>query len=105
MEKIFAPLKKLEEKINHMTARAAELYSTGNAVEASAILEKCTVLRDEFEAKGGYTYKSEMKGVLKSMAFDKSYYDKKPIDTLSGGERTRLSMACLLLKKPDVFFS
>ena len=104
VEKIFAPLKKLEEKINHMTARAAELYSTGNAVEASAILEKCTVLRDEFEAKGGYTYKSEMKGVLKSMAFDKSYYDKKPIDTLSGGERTRLSMACLLLKKPDVFF-
>lgn len=104
VEKIFAPLKKLEEKINYMTARAAELYSTGNAVEASAILEKCTVLRDEFEAKGGYTYKSEMKGVLKSMAFDKSYYDKKPIDTLSGGERTRLSMACLLLKKPDVFF-
>lgn len=104
VEKIFASLKKLEEKINHMTARAAELYSTGNAVEASAILEKCTVLRDEFEAKGGYTYKSEMKGVLKSMAFDKSYYDKKPIDTLSGGERTRLSMACLLLKKPDVFF-
>ena len=104
VEKIFAPLKKLEEKINHMTARAAELYSIGNAVEASAILEKCTVLRDEFEAKGGYTYKSEMKGVLKSMAFDKSYYDKKPIDTLSGGERTRLSMACLLLKKPDVFF-
>lgn len=104
VEKIFAPLKKLEEKINHMTARAAELYSTGNAVEASAILEKCTVLRDEFEAKGGYTYKSEMKGVLKSMAFDKSYYDKKSIDTLSGGERTRLSMACLLLKKPDVFF-
>ena len=44
-----------------------------------------------------------MNGVLSSMAFGEEFYNKK-ISTLSGGERTRLALACLLLKKPDLLF-
>ena len=44
-----------------------------------------------------------MTGVLSSMAFGEDTYNKK-ISTLSGGEKTRLALACLLLKKPDLLF-
>lgn len=60
-----------------------------------------TGLQHEFEARGGYTYRSEATGILTSMAFGPESYDKK-IKALSGGERTRLSLAALLLEKPDV---
>ena len=60
-------------------------------------------MQQEYRDKGGYSYKSEMNGVLSSMAFGEEFYNKK-ISTLSGGERTRLALACLLLKKPDLLF-
>ena len=50
---------------------------------------------------GGYQYQSEIRGILSSMAFDESMYNKK-ISTLSGGEKTRLALAVLLLEKPDI---
>ncbi|MBO4991703.1 MAG: ABC-F family ATP-binding cassette domain-containing protein, partial [Firmicutes bacterium] len=55
----------------------------------------------QFDRRGGYSYKSEIHGILNSMAFPPDYYDK-PVQLLSGGERTRLALAALLLKKPDL---
>lgn len=60
-------------------------------------------LRERYERMGGYKYHSEIKGVLTSMSFDESTYDKR-IATLSGGEKTRLALAVLLLTKPDILF-
>jgi len=48
-------------------------------------------------------YKSEIKGMLTHIAFGEGAYHKK-IRTLSGGERTRLALACLLLQKPEILF-
>ena len=48
-------------------------------------------------------YESEITGILKRMAFGEEYYAKE-ISTLSGGERTRLALACLLLRKPNLLF-
>ncbi|MBQ3184777.1 MAG: ATP-binding cassette domain-containing protein, partial [Firmicutes bacterium] len=67
------------------------------------LLERYDALQEEYKNRGGYTYKSEMTGVLSSMAFKEDSYHKK-ISTLSGGERTRLALACLLLRKPDILF-
>lgn len=71
--------------------------------ESKRLLEQYDALQERFKAKGGYTYKSEMTGILSSMAFSEDSYHKK-ISTLSGGERTRLALACLLLRKPDILF-
>lgn len=49
----------------------------------------------------GYAYDSEVTGMLSTMSFDESYYDK-PVDLLSGGERSRLALGCILLSKPDI---
>ncbi|HPD90356.1 MAG TPA: ABC-F family ATP-binding cassette domain-containing protein, partial [Bacillota bacterium] len=64
-------------------------------------MEQLERLRHQYEVRGGYTYQSEVKGILSTMAFPESMYEKK-LSILSGGEKTRLSLACLLLQKPDV---
>ncbi len=64
-------------------------------------LDEYTRLMEEYEKKGGYTYRSELDAMLTHMGFGKDSRSKK-ISMLSGGERTRLALSCTLLSKPDV---
>lgn len=64
-------------------------------------LEQYTSLLEKYKDEGGYTYQSELKSVLRNMGFGEETYGKK-INMLSGGERTRLALACMLLEKPDI---
>lgn len=96
---IFKHLQKMEEDIHSLSDEIAELSANGEDV--TRLLTRLDQLQIKFENDGGYTYKSEINGILQSMAFSEDFYNKK-ISTLSGGERTRLSLACLLLKKPDI---
>ncbi len=101
---IFACLHEMEDQIGAMSQRVAELSSSGAPKdEVDAMLHRLDALQQEYDMKGGYSYKSEITGVLSSMAFGPEFYDKK-INTLSGGERTRLALAALLLKRPDILF-
>lgn len=72
-----------------------------NGEDVTKLLMRYDSMHMKFEQDGGYSYKSEINGILTSMAFTEDFYDKK-ISTLSGGERTRLALACMLLKKPDI---
>ena len=92
---IFKPLERLEEEI----AKTADLVA--NNPHDERLLHRLDDMQQEYDRKGGYTYKSEITGILNSMAFGPEYFDKK-IDTLSGGEKTRLALAALLLEKPDL---
>ncbi len=95
IEGIFSGLAKLEEEITRLSDEVA-----ANPHDIRRI-EKLDELQHRFDREGGYTYKSEIIGILNSMAFGESFYNKK-ISSLSGGERTRLALAALLLEKPDI---
>ena len=95
IEGIFSGLAKLEEEIARLSDEVA-----ANPHDMRRI-EKLDELQHRFDREGGYTYKSEIIGILNSMAFGESFYNKK-ISSLSGGERTRLALAALLLEKPDI---
>ena len=95
MDHIFDHLHRLEEEIH----RAADAVAANP--DDVRLQEKLDALQREYDMKGGYTYKSEITGILSSMAFGEEFYDKK-ISSLSGGERTRLALAALLLEKPDL---
>ncbi len=54
-----------------------------------------------FDLAGGYTYKSDIQGILRGLQFKEEDFNK-PVSTLSGGERTRLLLGRILLEKPDL---
>ena len=97
---IFSHLDEMEDEIAKLNVKISE---EKDEREQKRLWEKLSFLQNKFEREGGYTYKSEITGVLTAMGFGENTYD---LDTgsLSGGERTRLALACLLLKKPDILF-
>ena len=103
VESIFDGLKELEKTIPAFSEEIAKATAEGtkSAEEIEAMLHRLDQMNEDFDRAGGYTYKGEIKGILSSMAFGEDTYNKK-ISVLSGGERTRLALACLLLKKPDI---
>ena len=102
VEDIFAGFPKLEAEMEDVL-RQVEQLGDSDPERSGRLLERYDQLHEEFGRRGGYSYKSEMAGVLTSMAFGEDSYNKK-ISSLSGGEKTRLALACLLLKKPDILF-
>ena len=69
--------------------------------ELASRLESYNRLTAAFERADGYAYESELTGVLKGLGFEESDFSKK-VDTLSGGQKTRVSLGKLLLTKPDI---
>ncbi len=98
IHKIFKPIEDMEKEMTELSIKISEMGEN-----ADELMNRYAVLQDRFRNEGGYSYKSEINGVLNSMAFGEEYYHKK-ISTFSGGERTRLALACLLLEKPDILF-
>lgn len=103
VESIFEGLKALEREIPVFSEEIAKATAEGtkSPEEIETMLHRLDQMNEDFDRAGGYTYKGEIKGILSSMAFGEETYNKK-ISVLSGGERTRLALACLLLKKPDI---
>lgn len=83
-------IRSFEEQMKH--CKGAEL---------EALMERYHAFLQEFEAKGGYYYKSEVSSVLKGLGFEEHEFNRN-ISELSGGQKTRVSLAKLLVQKPDI---
>ena len=69
--------------------------------ELESLMNRYTNLNHEFEMNNGYAYKSEITGVLKCIGFSEEDFSLH-VNTLSGGQKTRVSLGKLLLSKPDI---
>ncbi|MHC1722149.1 MAG: ATP-binding cassette domain-containing protein [Aminipila sp.] len=98
---IFNHVADMETEMAKLSHEISERSSKGENVDK--LLHKYDELMEAYNRCNGYGYKSEINGILNSMAFTENSYEKK-ISMLSGGEKTRLALACLLLKKPDILF-
>ena len=67
----------------------------------SCLLYTSHRLTAAFEQENGYAYESEITGVLKGLGFQEEEFSR-PVSTLSGGQKTRVSLGKLLLSKPDI---
>ncbi len=92
-----AELLAMEGRIRTMEEEMQAL--AGPALEAH--MEAYHRLLSSFDAKDGYSYKSEVTGVLKGLGFAEDDFTKR-CGTLSGGQKTRVSLARLLVTRPDV---
>nr|WP_296262914.1 ABC-F family ATP-binding cassette domain-containing protein [uncultured Merdimonas sp.] len=87
----------MEQKIRSIEQELKTL--DGDAL--SSRLDTYTHLTAAFERENGYAYESEITGVLKGLGFQEEEFGKK-VDTLSGGQKTRVSLGKLLLTRPDI---
>lgn len=87
----------LEQKI-----RSTELQmKTASEDTLQRLMNTYADLTHAFESGGGYAYKSELTGVLKGLGFTENEFTQS-VDTLSGGQKTRVALGKLLLIKPDL---
>lgn len=83
-------LRRMEEEMKHLTEETLDAHMKAYHDKMHA-----------FDLAGGYTYKSDIQGILRGLQFKEEDFNK-PVSTLSGGERTRLLLGRILLEKPDL---
>ena len=88
---------RMQEELEEMELRMGSC--SGEALEA--LMEDYRAKSDRFERAGGLTYRSEVTGVLKGLGFSEAEFTKK-IPECSGGQKTRVELARLLILKPDL---
>ena len=98
---VFKPLIDMENYLRELEIKIAEEGSKPNSNILDKLMNDYSHHLELFAEKNGYGYKSEAKGVLKGLGFKDEDMDK-PISILSGGEKTRVLLGKLLLKKPTL---
>ncbi|MHB1000120.1 MAG: ABC-F family ATP-binding cassette domain-containing protein [Armatimonadota bacterium] len=81
--------------------RLESAMSVSEGEDLDAFLAEYGEVQHEFDRLGGYSFEAEVKSTLSGLGLGPEYWDK-PVDILSGGQRTRAALAKLLLQKPDV---
>ncbi|MGW9857377.1 ATP-binding cassette, subfamily F, member 3 [Staphylococcus hominis] len=101
MSKPFEHIKNMEKLINDETDWLADHVDSYDSEDYNQHMERYESLSNQFEQLEGYQYESKIKTVLHGLNFTKEEFDK-PINDFSGGQKTRLSLAQMLLSEPDL---
>jgi len=99
LERVFEPVREMERKLRAMEGEMAQVHDDPVAFEQlSGAYQRLT---DRFEDAGGYEWPSRIQGVLAGLGFARGR-EQQPANLLSGGEKTRLCLARLLLTQPEL---
>lgn len=101
---IYDELLSVKQYILDMEAQLRSIENQMKSADDTALetlMKKYSDLNHEFELNNGYAYKSEITGVLKGLGFSEEDFTLN-VNTLSGGQKTRVALGRLLLSKPDI---
>ena len=101
---IFQELVTVKQDVLDLEARIRSLELSmkhAEGAELQELMDNYARLNHDFEQKNGYAWKSEITGVLKGLGFSEEDFEKH-VNTLSGGQKTRVSLGKLLLSRPDI---
>lgn len=101
---IYEELLDVKQNILDMEGRIRQMelkMKKASGAELEDLLSDYSRLTHQFELENGYACKSEVVGVLKGLGFAEEDFSK-PVDTLSGGQKTRVALGRLLLTSPDI---
>lgn len=100
---VFSDLIEAEEELRNLEHQIASLSAkeSSSGDQLKKAMDTYGKKYEEFEKKNGYAYKSEVRGTLKGLGFSDEEMNKA-VNVLSGGEKTRVLLAKLLLSKPSL---
>lgn len=101
MLSVFERLQIMERNLHEMEAKIADPGADHSSSAYSQLLNQYDQLLHDFEEQNGYGYEAEVRSVLHGFHFEQEDYDRK-ISSLSGGQKTRLALAKLLLEQRDL---
>ena len=99
LSRVFEPVQEMERRLRRLEAEIAEKHEDPEALEQ--LSRDYSRLMDRFESAGGYEWPSRIQGVLAGLGFSRARQEQ-PSRLLSGGEKTRLCLARILLMQPDL---
>ncbi len=99
LERVFEPVHEMEARLRALEMEMAERHEDEAAF--ARLSQQYATLTDAFEEADGYAWRSAIQGVLAGLGFTRAQWGQR-VELLSGGERTRLCLARLLLQKPDL---
>lgn len=100
MLEVFEPLRQIEREMRQLEQLITEESANDQEIN-SQLMQKYHRLQEQFDRQNGYGYESEIKMILHGFKFPQNTYSKN-ISELSGGQKTRLALAKLLLEKKDL---
>lgn len=98
MLKTFSQLISVENRLKNLES---DISREKDESRLNSLMKEYDRLLERFSREGGYEYNSRIRGVLRGLGFDDAQFDL-PVKTLSGGQKTRLALARLLLEEPDL---
>ncbi|QNK90406.1 ABC-F family ATP-binding cassette domain-containing protein [Sporosarcina sp. resist] len=101
MMTVFEPLHSIERRLRSLEGLMADSSVYDNPSDYERVIKEYDALQIEFKDSGGYQYESDTRSVLHGMRFYPEDYSKN-VNLLSGGQKTRLALAKMLLSKPDL---
>ena len=99
LEQVYTPVFEMEKRLRALEAEMEQAHE--DAPRFARLSGEYDRLTQRFEESDGYSWRSMVSGVLNGLGFKPSQYEQS-VDSLSGGEKTRLCLARLLLQKPDL---
>lgn len=101
MLSVFEPLRQMEAQIHRLEVEIADPNADHTSANYQQLLKRYDQLLHDFKEQNGYGYETEIRSVLHGFHFSEEDYERL-ITSLSGGQKTRLALAKLLLEKRDL---
>ncbi|MFD1427050.1 ABC-F family ATP-binding cassette domain-containing protein [Kroppenstedtia sanguinis] len=100
--KAFHHLREMESQLRNLEQEMGRSSVIAEEKRYLQVTEQYARLQESFEKAGGYSYEAQARGALTGLGLGGLHWQDTPVRTLSGGQKTRLALARLLLEQPDL---